>query len=96
MEFEWSPEKAATNLRKHGVGFVEAATVLRDPLGMTIFDPDHSMDENRYLTVGMSSRGRAVMVAHTDRGDTIRIISARELTRAERKAYEEEIERRTK
>ena len=96
IEFEWDPEKAETNLRKHGVGFVEAATVLRDPLGITIFDPDHSEDEDRCLTVGISSRGRAVMVAHTDRGDTVRIISARELTRAERKAYEEEVKRRTK
>jgi uncharacterized DUF497 family protein len=96
IEFEWDPEKAERNLRKHDVSFVEAATVLRGPLGITIFDPDHSRDEDRYLTVGISSRGRAVMVAHTDRGDTVRIISARELTRAERNAYEKEIQRRTK
>ncbi len=96
IEFEWDHEKAERNLRKHGVGFVEAATVLRDSLGITIFDPDHSLDEDRYVTVGMSSQGRAVMVAHTDRADAIRIISARELTRAERKAYEEEMQRRAK
>ncbi|MBP7049572.1 MAG: BrnT family toxin [Phycisphaerae bacterium] len=95
MEFEWNPEKAERNLHKHGVAFGEAATVLRDPLGITVFDPDHSTSEDRYITVGMSSRGRAVLVAHTDRGNTIRIISARELTRAERKAYEEEVQRRT-
>lgn len=96
IEFEWDPEKAKTNLRKHGVGFVEAATVLRDPLGITSFDPDHSEAEARFITVGMSNRGRTVLVSHTDRGNTTRIISARELTRAERKAYDEEIERRAK
>jgi len=96
IEFEWNPEKAETNLRKHGVGFMEAATVLRDPLGITIFDPDHSEAEARFITIGMSDHGRAVLVAHTDRGNATRIISARELTRAERKAYEEEISRRAK
>jgi uncharacterized protein len=96
IKFEWNPDKAEANLRKHRVGFVEAATVLRDPLGITIFDPDHSEDEDRYITIGMSDRGRAMMVAHTDRGDRTRIISARELTRAERTDYETEIKRRTK
>jgi uncharacterized DUF497 family protein len=96
IEFEWDPEKAESNLRKHGVGFVEAATVLRDPLCITIFDPDHSEAEDRFITVGISNRGRAVLVAHADRGNTTRIISARELTRAERKAYEKEVERRAK
>ena len=90
MEFEWDPRKAANNLRKHRISFSEAATVFGDSLGTTVRDPDHSLAEDRCITVGMSSRGRLVMVPHTERGEWIRIISARELTRAERKAYEEE------
>ena len=92
MEFEWDPEKAAINLRTHRVSFSEAATVLSDTFGITVSDPDHSFGENRYITVGMSNRHRVLMVAHTERGDRVRLISARELTRAERKAYEEETE----
>ena len=95
IEFEWDPKKAETNLRKHGVGFQEAATVLRDPLSITMFDPDHSESEDRYVTTGQSERGRAVAVAHADRGNRVRIISARELTRGEREDYEKEIKRRT-
>jgi hypothetical protein len=90
VEFEWDPKKAAKNFRKHRISFNEAATVLGDSLGTTVRDPDHSLAEDRYITVGVSNRGRLVMVAHTERGERIRIISARELTRAERKAYEEE------
>ncbi len=90
------PGKAKVNLRKHGVSFPEAATVLRDLLGITVFDPDHSTDEDRYLTFGTSERGRVLLIAHTDRGDRIRIFSARELTRAERAQYEEEIRKRQK
>ena len=90
MEFEWDPKKAATNFRKHRISFNEAATVFGDSLGTTVPDPDHSLAEDRYITVAMSSRGRLVIVAHTERGERIRIISAGELTRAERKAYEEE------
>ena len=90
VEFEWDPKKAAKNLRTHGVLFNEAATVFGDPLGTTVPDPDHSLAEDRYITVGMSSRRRLLMVAHTERGERIRIINARELTRAERDAYEEE------
>ena len=90
MEFEWNPKKAARNLRKHRVSFSEAATVFGDRLGTTVSDPDHSLAEDRYITVGMSSRRRLLMVAHTERGERIRIINARELTRAERDAYEEE------
>lgn len=82
------------NLRKHGVHFREAASVFRDPLGITIFDPDHSEEEDRFITFGFSSGGRLLMVAHTHRGERIRIISARELTREERMAYEEEIQKR--
>jgi hypothetical protein len=94
IDFEWDPSKARTNLRKHGVSFHEAATVLRDPLGITIYDPDHSEGEDRYITIGTSGGGRFLMVAHTERGDRIRIINARELTRAEREAHESEIKRR--
>ncbi|MBW1677402.1 MAG: BrnT family toxin [Deltaproteobacteria bacterium] len=94
IQFEWDPAKAKMNLRKHGVAFREAATVLRDPLGITIFDPDHSDEEDRFITFGFSAAGRLLMVAHTERGERIRIISARGLTRAEREAYEQEIQRR--
>ena len=90
VEFEWDPKKAALNLRKHGISFDEAATVFGDLLGTTVPDPDHSLTENRYITIGMSNRRRLVMVAHTERRERIRIISARELTRSEREAYEEE------
>jgi uncharacterized DUF497 family protein len=91
--FEWDPSKAAANLRKHRVAFPEATSVLQNPLAITIFDPDHSEEEDRYITIGPSGGGRLLMVAHTDRGTRIRIISARELTRAEREAYENEIKR---
>lgn len=94
LEFEWDPAKAKTNLTKHRIGFDEAATVFGDSLGITTFDPDHSGEENRYITVGMSRKGRLMMVGHTDRDDRIRIISARELSRAEREAYENEIRKR--
>ena len=90
MEFEWDPQKAAKNIRNHKVPFTEAATVFSDPLGVTVPDPDHSAWENRYIIVGMSSRLRLLIVAFVERDNRIRIISARELTRAERKAYEEE------
>ena len=93
MEFEWDPRKAAKNLRKHRVSFNEAATVFGDPLSTTVPDPDHSMAENRYIIIGVSNRRRVVMVAYTERGERIRIISARELTRAEREAYEEETQK---
>lgn len=89
MEFEWDPEKAANNIRKHKVSFAEAATVLGDSLALTAPDPDHSEDEDRSITVGKSVRGRLLLVAHTERGERIRIISARELTRTEREDYEE-------
>lgn len=89
MEFEWDPEKAAGNLAKHGVTFQEAATVFGDPLAMTYFDPDHSEDEDRYLSIGHSNTGRLLIVSHTDRDERIRIISARQASRKERKSYEE-------
>ncbi|MCX6832756.1 MAG: BrnT family toxin [candidate division Zixibacteria bacterium] len=90
MEFQWDPRKADQNLRKHKVSFAEAATVFGDRLAVTDYDPDHSLDEDRYVTIGWSYRGRLLMVAHTDRNNRTRIISARELTRAEREAYEQE------
>jgi hypothetical protein len=90
MEFEWDPDKAAENLNRHKVSFHEAATVFSDPLSMTFPDPDHSIAESRYITVGLSYTGRAIIVAHTDRDDRIRVISAREATRRERRFYEEE------
>ena len=89
MEFDWDPNKAARNLRRHHVSFGEAATVFSDPLSTTVPDPDHSLDEDRAITVGLSHHGRLLMMAHTERGDHIRIISARELTRTERAQYEE-------
>jgi uncharacterized protein len=89
MDFEWDPEKAAANLAKHGVAFPEAATVFGDPLAITYSDPDHSDDEDRFLTFGHSSEGHLLIVSHTDRGRHTRIISARRATRKERKLYEE-------
>ena len=90
MHFEWDPRKALENLAKHGVSFEEAATIFRDPLSATGPDPDHSTDEERFVTFGMSTGGRLLAVAHTDRDDTIRIISARPVTPNERKIYEED------
>lgn len=90
MFFEWDPAKARRNRRKHRVSFEEAATVFGDPLAITYPDPDHSASEQRFLTVGMSSAKRVLMVAHADRNENIRIISARKTTPGERKHYEEE------
>jgi hypothetical protein len=89
LRFEWGRAKAAENLRKHAVSFEEAATVFRDTLSATGRDPDHSVDEERYITFGMSARGRLLVVSHTERSDTIRIISARRVTKGERTIYEE-------
>jgi uncharacterized DUF497 family protein len=87
MNFEWDREKAALNAEKHGVSFEEAATAFGDRLSLTIADPDHSEGEQRFLLVGESYQGRLVVVAHTDRGDSVRLISARLATRRERRAY---------
>jgi uncharacterized DUF497 family protein len=87
--FEWDKKKAAANLRKHGVSFEEAATAFGDPLSITIPDPDHSIEENRYLLMGESNSGKLLVVAHTEQSDTIRIINARPVTLGERKTYEE-------
>ena len=89
MKFEWDTDKAIANLKRHKVSFQEASTVFGDTLSITIVDPDHSVGEQRYIIIGSSYMERILMVSHTDRGERIRIISARELTRKERKAYEE-------
>lgn len=88
MRFEWDSEKAAENARKHRVSFDEAATAFFDPLSMTVADPDHSIGERRFITMGISSSGRLVVVAHTERDSTLRIISARPASASERKRYE--------
>ena len=89
MEFDWDDSKAEANERKHGVTFTEATTVFTDPLSRTFFDPEHSEREDRFVTIGVSTTGRTLVVAHAERGDTIRIINARKATRRERKDYEE-------
>ncbi len=88
MQFEWHTEKARKNLIKHGISFDEASTVFGDPLAVTIDDPDHSQEERRLLTTGLSPRQRLIIVAHTDREGRIRIFSARDVTPAERKQDE--------
>jgi len=89
VNFAWDPAKARRNRRKHRVSFEEAATVFGDALSVTWSDPDHSESEARFITVGHSSVGRVLLVAHADRGEVIRIISARRVTRREREHYEE-------
>lgn len=87
MQFEWDSEKAETNLRKHGVSFEEAATAFLDDFSLTGDDPDHSADEDRFITFGLSSVGRLLVVSYTERDERIRIISARLGTRSERRLY---------
>lgn len=87
--FEWDEEKAKANLKKHRVGFDEAVTVFSDPFSITISDPDRSTDEQRYLDIGSSDKGRVLVVAYTERGASIRIISCRKATPRERRLYEE-------
>lgn len=89
MGFDWDSKKAATNLRKHGVSFDEAATVFLDPHAVSGHDPDHSIGEERYITFGYSRLGRLLAVCHTYRPGRIRIVNARRVTRGERKLYEE-------
>ena len=91
MRFEWNPQKAHINLSKHGIDFAEATTVFTDSLSVTYVDPDHSQNEERWIIIGMSVRKRLLIVAHTDRGESVRIIRAREVTRRERKLYEDGI-----
>jgi len=91
LVFEWDGRKAERNVRKHNVPFEEAATIFGDALSLTIADPVHSVGEERLVTIGESRRRRLLVVVHTDRGNAVRIISARRATRRERKAYEEDI-----
>jgi uncharacterized DUF497 family protein len=88
MEFEWDPDKAAANAKKHAVEFSEAMTIFGDPLELTIVDPDHSPGEWRFLSIGMSSAGRLLVVGYTERQGRIRIINAREASSKERRSYE--------
>jgi hypothetical protein len=90
MKIEWDPKKAKLNLQRHGVSFEEAATALSDPMAATGADPDHSITEERYITFGISVKDRLVVVSHTDKDETIRIISARKAKKGERNLYEEE------
>ena len=94
MKFEWNASKAARNLKVHGVSFDDASTVFGDPLAGTIDDPLHSQAERRSVTIGVAASGKLLVVSHTDRGDAIRLISARPATRAERRAYEHREEAR--
>ena len=89
LVFEWDEAKAEQNLGKHGITFEEARTIFGDPFSMTIADPKHSADENRYVDIGTSATGRMLVVVYTERGGRIRIISCRRATRTERKAYEQ-------
>lgn len=89
MKLEWDEEKAAANLVKHKVSFEEAKTVFADPLYVDFYDPDHSFDEHRYIIIGESQQRRLLIVSYTERDDTVRLISAREVTRSERERYEE-------
>jgi len=89
MDFEWDSAKAAANFRKHGVSFEKAVSALKDSLAATARDLAHSVTEFRFITFGISARRRLLAVSHTERGNTIRIISARLATRTERKIYEE-------
>ncbi len=89
MKFEWDPAKSEANLKKHGISFHEASAVFGDPLALTFNDPDHSFGEQRFLTFGLSRTGHLLVVVHTERRKTTRIIGARRATRQERKIYED-------
>jgi hypothetical protein len=89
IEFEWDPAKARANEEKHGVSFFEACEVFDDDYSSSVRDPDHSEDEDRYLTFGLSKMARYLVVSYTERGDRIRLISVREMTPRERRAYEQ-------
>ena len=89
LTFSWNSSKAERNARKQAVSFEEASTVLGDPFSITVHDPDHSVDEQGFVTIGISYRSRTLVVVHADEGDRIRLISARSATKRERRAYEE-------
>lgn len=88
LRFEWDDAKARENLRKHRVGFEEAIEIFLDPLSITVPDPDHSVHESRYIILGLTGQGRALVVVYTEPGDTIRIVSCRRASSQERKRYE--------
>jgi len=90
MQFEWDEEKAKINIKKHKVGFQEAKSVFGDPLSITIDDPDHSKEEQRFIDVGTSASGKLLVIVYTERGNKIRIISCRKATPTERRKYEEQ------
>ncbi len=94
VTYEWDPVKAAANLRKHGVSFAEAALVFLDPMALTFYDPDHSQEEDREITIGVSREGRVLFVSHCARGDRMRLISVRKATAREKKQYEERLSKR--
>lgn len=89
IRYEWGPGKAESDAKKHGVSFTEAVTVFADILSMSYYDPDHSEEEDRFITIGLARSGELLVIGHTDREDRIRIITARRATRRERKLYEE-------
>jgi uncharacterized DUF497 family protein len=89
LQFEWNPNKAARNFKKHKVSFDEATTVFDDPMFVTVIDDEHSDDEERYITIGLSKQARLLVVAHTDRTGQVRIISVRKATRKEELFYAE-------
>ena len=91
MVYEWDPAKAASNLRRHGVSFAEATSVFLDQAALTFDDPDHSDEEEREITIGISARQRVLFVSHCARGDRIRIISVRKAARRERSQYAKRI-----
>ncbi len=91
--FEWDPNKARKNIKVHGLSFDEACTAFKDTLSLTIYDPLHSDKEDRFILIGNSSKNRLVVIVHTERGDKIRIISARVATKNERKQYEKNAKR---
>ncbi len=88
LVFEWDENKSRENQKKHGVSFEEAKTIFNDPFAITVYDPDHSINEDRYIDLGLSSKGRFLVVFYTERGSRIRLISSREATRRERRNYE--------
>ena len=89
LTFEWDEEKDLSNQKKHGVSFEEAKTVFNDPRSITIADEQHSEEEDRYIDIGTSSRGRLIIVSYTEREPNIRIISCRKATKSERKSYDQ-------
>lgn len=95
MQFEWDPEKAKRNYKKHNVSFEEAVTVFYDSLSTTFDDPDHSVGERRFLTVGFSSHNRLLVISHSERGEAVRIISARRAPPGERKRHENQTKNRS-